>query len=217
MNYLAHAVPYVFNDDDDFAAWRVAGTSLPDWLRVVDKRARLRPELLDRAALVVDGARERALLEGARRHHDDDVRFHTHDAFEQLNHDVTAQLRARFPQSRAHTMGHVMVEMLLDAALVDDRPDLVDRYYAAVDAIDADVLGGFIGVVVGRDVDHVAYFLDRFRRARFLDLYATDAGLLSCLRGVWARAGLGGVDDGVKDVIADARAAVRPLARAFFS
>lgn len=217
MNYLAHAVPFVFAVDDELAAWRVAGTSLPDWLRVIDKKARLRPDVLDRAAaLFVGDNRKSALVEGARRHHDDDLRFHTLDEFEDLNHDVGAQLRARFPHSRASTMAHVMVEMLLDACLIADRPTLLDRYYDAVGAIDDAVLAEFVVGATGRAADNVPYLLDRFRRSRFLASYATDEGLLDCLRGVWSRAGLGGVDDGVIDVVRDTRAAVRPLARRLF-
>lgn len=207
MNYLAHSLPFVFHDDA-LSCWRVAGTALPDWLRVIDKSARLRPDVLDRAN--VDDERHRALHEGARRHHDDDVRFHRHDAFEELTTELTAIVRARFPHLRASAVAHVLVEMLLDAALIDEHPDLLDRFYGAVAAVDDAVVAGFVRTTTGRPVPHAEVFLDRFRRARFLAEYVTDDGLHACLRGVWLRAGLGGIDDGVVDVIA----AFRPRARA---
>lgn len=208
MNYLAHSLAAVF-DDDDLAVWRVAGTSLPDWLRVIDKRARLRPEVLELAN--VDDDRHRALRDGAQRHHDDDLRFHTLDAFETENHAVTLELRARDPNCRASTLGHVMVELLLDAALMERHPTLLARYYAAVDAIDEGVVAAFVRSACARPVEHAEIFLDRFRRARFLGAYADDDGLLDCLRGVWKRAGLGAIDVAVRDVIRDARPRVRAL------
>ncbi len=59
MNHLAHAWPFVRDAGSvgvrgDVDAYAVCGTSLPDWLRHVDRRARLRPDLL--AALDVSGA-----------------------------------------------------------------------------------------------------------------------------------------------------------------
>jgi len=64
-------------------------------------------------------------------------------------------------------------------------------------------------------MENARSFLDRFKRARFLAAYATDAGLLSCLRGVWSRAGLGGIDEGVVDVIRRSRPRVTSLAGRF--
>jgi hypothetical protein len=209
MNYLAHSLPFVFADDD-LAAWHVAGTALPDWLRALDRAARLRPDVLERAP--VDDPRHRALRDGARRHHDDDVWFHAHDQFEALTALVTQDARREFPHLRVSALAHVAVEMLLDAALMEAHPTLLERFYAAVAAVDDGVVAGFVRVTTARPVPHAEIFLDRFRRARFLAAYATDAGMLSCLRGVWLRAGLGGVDDGFVDVIARARPSVRALA-----
>lgn len=209
MNYLAHSLPFVFTDDE-LACWRVAGTALPDWLRVIDKAARLRPDVLDRAR--IDDPRHDALAQGARRHHDDDAHFHRLDVFEDLTAEVTASLRARFPHLRASALAHVLVEMVLDAVLIEEHPALLDRFYAAVAAIDDGVVADFVRATTGRPVPHAEVFLDRFRRARFLADYVTDDGLHACLRGVWLRAGLGGVDDGVVEVIAAARPRVRALA-----
>lgn len=209
MNYLAHSLPFIFADDE-LSVWRVAGTALPDWLRALDRAARLRPDVLERAP--VDDPRHRALQDGARRHHDDDVWFHAHDDFETLTAVVTQDARQRFPHLRSSALAHVTVELLLDAALMETHPDLLERFYAAVHAVDETVVAGFVRRTTARPVPHAEVFLDRFRRARFIAAYATDAGVLSCLRGVWLRAGLGAVDDGFVDVIARARPPARALA-----
>jgi hypothetical protein len=208
MNYLAHSLPFVF-DDDALAPWRVAGTALPDWLRAVDRRARLRPDVLARAP--VDDERHAALGLGARRHHDDDHRFHQADAFERATAELTVALRARAPGSRASALAHVLVELLVDAALLERHPTLLQRFYAAVDAIDDGVVADFVRTTTARPLPDVELFLGRFRRARFLAAYATDHGVLDCLRGVWLRAGIGDIDDGVVEVIAAARPQVATL------
>jgi hypothetical protein len=41
MNYLAHALPFL--DDPYF----VAGTAVPDWLMVADRRVRMRPRYVE--------------------------------------------------------------------------------------------------------------------------------------------------------------------------
>ena len=214
MNYLAHSLPFVFVDDA-LTPWRVAGTSLPDWLRVVDKRARLRPEVLLRAPR--DDARCQALIEGAQRHHDDDQHFHADAAFDALSHDVGAEVRARFPALRGSVIGHVLVEMLLDAALMQQRPTLLQRYYACVDVVDDAVVCAFVRAATGRPIEQAELFLQRFRTSRFLSLYATDDGLLDCLRGVWRRGGFGPLPDGLIDVVALTRARLDPLVARFFS
>ncbi len=209
MNYLAHSLPFVF-DDDPLACWQVAGTALPDWLRALDRAARLRPDVLDRA--VVDDPRHRALHEGARRHHDDDAWFHSHDEFEALTARATRDARERFPHLRTSALAHVTVELLLDAALMELHPSLLDRFYRAVATVEDGVIVDFARRTTARPMPHAEVFLDRFRRARFLALYATDTGVLSCLRGVWLRAGLGTIDDGFVDVVARMRPEVRTLA-----
>ncbi|MDP2339669.1 MAG: hypothetical protein Q8O67_01820 [Deltaproteobacteria bacterium] len=213
MNYLAHSLPFVFVDDP-LSAWRVAGTSLPDWLRVVDKQARLRPEVLAQAP--TNDPRFVAMIEGAQRHHDDDLRFHSDVAFDALSHEVAAGIRARFAGQRASALGHVLVEMLVDAALMHQRPALLERFYAHVDVIDDDVVGAFVREATQRPVVHAEYFLRRFRSSRFLALYATDDGLFDCLRGVWKRAGIGELPDAFVDVVAGTRRQVDPLVARFF-
>ena len=126
MNYLAHAV-FVLDDP-----WKVAGTSLPDWLRAVDKRARVKPDAL--RALHLDDPRARSLRDGALQHHDDDHRFHTSAAFESLTDEAVHALRALSPDPRyrASALGHIAVEMLVDACVEERRPGVTARYYDAI-------------------------------------------------------------------------------------
>jgi hypothetical protein len=214
MNYLAHALPFL-HDDAAHADWRVAGTSLPDWLRAVDKKARLRPGVLD-AVMVHDDDRFVALRDGAARHHHDDTRFHADEVFDAASADLAARLRRLDAGLRASTIGHVLVEMLVDATLMDTRPGLLQRYYAVVDGLDEGHVAAFARRATGRPLEHAEVLIDRFRRSRFLVAYQTDDGLLSCLVGVCRRAGLAPPPPSTTTLIAAARLEMTPLVERFF-
>jgi hypothetical protein len=216
VNYLAHALAFLDGDDaDGQGPFRIAGTSLPDWLRVVDKKARLRPDVLD-AVVIDDDARFAALRDGARRHHDDDLRFHADDAFDAVAASVAARLRALDPGLRASTLGHVLVEMLVDAALMRQRPGLIERYYDVLDDVDEARVAAFARRATQRPLEHAEHLIDRFRRTRFLLAYRDDDGLLDCLVGVCRRAGLQPPPASSRAVIAEARHDVLPLTARFF-
>ena len=88
MNYLAHAAEFL--DDPYF----VAGTALPDWLGVVDRRVRVRSRQAEPHALDAD-QRVAALARGIVQHHADDDWFHRSDAFTQLHGRLTVLVRER--------------------------------------------------------------------------------------------------------------------------
>lgn len=218
MNYLAHGLPFLIDvdaRDDEHAGFRVAGTALPDWLRVVDKRARLRSDILD-AVQVDDDARFAALRDGARRHHDDDLRFHADDAFDAVASAMAAELRAQDASLRASTLAHVLVEMLVDAALMQAQPGLLEGYYDALDAVDEAQVAAFARRATGRPLEHAEHLIDRFRRVRFLAAYRTDEGLHECLVGVCRRAVLQPPPSSSLRTIAAGRAQVEPLVARFF-
>ncbi len=211
MNYLAHAVDVL---DDP---WMVAGTSLPDWLRAVDlrgdRKARVRPEAL---ALidVVDGTAEARLKAGALKHHDDDLRFHTNDTFEALTHDAVHEIRALSSDARlrASALGHIVVEMLLDAIVEERKPGSTARYYKAIETLDIDELSRIVARFTGRAVPSLPTLMPRFIRARFLFAYATDDGVVDALEGVAWRTGMPPPPPGTADVVRALRPRVRAAA-----
>jgi hypothetical protein len=207
VNYLAHAVDVL---DDP---WLVAGTSLPDWLRAVDRKARVRPESLALIE-VVPASEEARVKAGALKHHDDDLRFHTHDAFEALTHDAVHAIRALSPDPRlrASALGHIVVEMLLDAIVEERRPGSTARYYEAIEQLDADELARIIARFTGRDVPGFARLFPRFVQARFLFAYASDDGVVDALEGVAWRTGMPPPPDGTAAVVRGLRPRVREAA-----
>lgn len=211
MNYLAHALPHL---DDP---WVVAGTSLPDWLRAVDRRARVRPAQLA-ALTLADGSAAARLRVGVLQHHEDDARFHADARFDALAAELTLALRALepAPRFRASTIAHVLVEMLVDAALLEARPASGERYYAALAGLDRDALAEHARSFSGAPLPHLPTLFDRFLRARFILNYATDDGVVGALDGVLWRTGLPPLPHGVEEVVARARPRVAALAAELF-
>lgn len=216
MNYLAHAIEVLD------APWIVAGTSLPDWLRVVDKRLRLKPATLLALPLEHRSAAHQ-LRAGVIRHHDDDTKFHTDPRFDELSHEAVSAVRALSPDPRlrASALGHILVEMLLDAALDEANPGTLERYYQAIDDVDARELAAIVGRWSSplhiASVARIPELLERFRRARFLFSYRTDDGVVDSLEGVCWRAGLAPPPPGTVDVVARMRPLVRAAATVLLS
>jgi hypothetical protein len=177
LNYLAHGFRYVADP------WFVAGTALPDWLRVLDRRARVREDGLRLRTSEAD-PRVASLVAGAIRHHEDDRRFHGSAAFDETRREVAAILRAALPADAGHRpwfLAHVLVEMQLDAALVAEEPARLVQYYAALGSLDAGEVESAAREVVPDCPPGLGRLVDRFVRERFVADYAEPAALVTRL------------------------------------
>jgi hypothetical protein len=186
MNYLAHG--WRFADQPYF----LAGTAVPDWLSVIDRKMRARGKT---AALFVDDADEdlAALARGIVQHHHDDAWFHQTTTFNELSLAFTLQIREVLPADdgfRPSFLGHILIELLLDATLTEEEPARLDRYYAALSQTDPIFLQAAINRLATRQSDKVAYLITRFLQERFLYDYAEDGKLLVRLNHVMRRVSL---------------------------
>ncbi len=186
MNYLTHG--FRFTPEPYF----LAGTAAPDWLSVVDRKMRLRSK---RAAEFVADADPlvAALARGIVQHHRDDEWFHQTAAFNELNLQFAVAIRDALPADdgfRPSFLGHILVELLLDAVLTEEQPQRLDDYYAAVAQIDPDAVQAAINRLATRTSDRVALLVGRFCRERFLYDYRDDERLLMRLNHVMSRVGL---------------------------
>jgi hypothetical protein len=204
MNYFAHGRCFV--DDPYF----LAGTAVPDWLNVVDRRVRVR---LAQARLFVDSPDERTarVAAGIVQHCDDDQWFHSTRAFAELSLELCRLLRDRLPADdgfRPHFLGHILVEILLDAALIADEPGRLDDYYAALDGLDGHSIENAVGTISTRPARNLATFIGLFSRERFLSDYSDDGKLLFRLNQVMRRVGLPLLPRDLIDWFSTARALV---------
>jgi hypothetical protein len=186
MNYFAHGRRFI--DDPYF----LAGTAVPDWLNVVDRRVRIRPKQAESHCQSSDGCLSRVAA-GIVQHHRDDAWFHSTRAFAELSLAICHQLRRDLASDdgfRPHFLGHILVEILLDAVLVSEDPQRLKAYYAAIDSLDARVVESSVSIMAGRPARNLATFIGMFSQERFLSDYTDDAKLLVRLNQVMRRVGL---------------------------
>lgn len=186
MNYFAHALPFL--DDPYFAT----ATGIPDWLTVVDRKVRVRRKHIE--AFLTDPCPQIAsIARGVLQHLRDDARFHETRAFAELSIDLTVMARDELGADagfRPAFLGHLMVEVLLDAALIDEYPEKLDAYYEILGRVDSSLIEGTINHMAPRTTQRLAWMLDRFRETRVLSDYAEDGKLFIRLNQVMKRVGL---------------------------
>lgn len=192
MNFLAHARAFT---DRPYAA---AGSGLPDWTRHLVRRARIRPAKLPHP-VAHDESEHAEILRGVWAHVDDDTWFHQAPAFKDGMKEIATIIRdALAPERvRASFLSHILLEMLLDAALIDRHPALCDAYYTAMESVDARQLAKTARAITpGLDADDASFqrLLDRFLGARFLADYQDDVTLAHRLSQVARRVNLDALD-----------------------
>ena len=201
MNYFAHGCRFL---DDPYM---LAGTAAPDWLSVADRGVRARSV---RAAPLVrhDDRCVAAVARGVVQHHHDDAWFHQSDAFNELSWQLTQSCRAALPKDegfRPSFLGHILVELLLDSALIAADPRRLDRYYTAMQSVEPLVVERAVNQIAAVPTKRLAWFIKRFCQERFLYDYADDAKLLFRLNQVMHRVKLPALPAAVTPVLAAAR------------
>ncbi len=209
MNYLSHAYKYLHDP------YFVVGTALPDWMSVVDRRNRARSQAAER---ILDDADPRvvSMARGVMQHHHDDRWFHQTEPFARLSTRFAVELRGLLVENSGHQagfVGHIAVELLLDAVLNDDCPDSLMRYSEGFQSIDLELVQAAANRICTRPFDALPMLVPRFVQERFLADYATDAGLWMRLNHVMRRVGLPPLPESVVSWLAAARLLVRAAAQ----
>jgi hypothetical protein len=205
MNYFAHGLAHL--DRPYF----LAGTAVPDWLSVVDRRMRARrrrvePFVHDRDPRVA------AVAAGVLQHLDDDRWFHQTRAFAETSLQLTATIRDLLPPDdgfRPSFLGHILVEILLDAVLIEQDPRRLDAYYDALETIEPGVVGDAINRMVSHRSERLAEFISRFLAVRFLYDYLDDEKLLGRLNHVMRRVKLAPLPHHFLTIFPEARNRIR--------
>jgi hypothetical protein len=204
MNYFAHGRAYTHNP------YFLAGTAIPDWLSIVDRQVRAKPK---GARLLADDPDQRvaALARGVLQHHADDDWFHQTAAFHELNVTFTGQIRTILAGDdgyRPAFLGHILVELLLDAVLIEKHPAQLDAYYQALAAIEPDLVQATVNRIAIKPTHRLAPLLPRFLSERFLYDYADDGKLLHRLNQVMRRVHLPPLPESLLGFFPAAREAV---------
>ncbi len=206
MNYLAHGWRFI-NDP-----WFLVGTAIPDLLSVVDRSIRVRSKMA-KPFTAGDDPHAAALARGVVQHHYDDRWFHETRAFAELSLGLTLTVRDALDRDagfRPSFRGHILVELMLDAALIEEEPQRLDQYYAAFDRVDAKSVAATVSRMAGKDAGGLAIFVERFRTVRFLHDYLVDAKLWFRLNQVMRRVGLPALPPTFQGILSGVREAVYP-------
>ena len=205
MNYFAHG--WRFTDEPYF----LAGTATPDWLSVIDRKMRARAK---RAVMFIDDPDPRLaqLARGIIQHHRDDDWFHQTLAFNELSLEFTVRIRDLLRSDegfRPSFLGHILVELLLDATLIEDDLPRLDAYYAALAGLDAESVQTHVNFLATKTTDRLTALLPRFLAERFLYDYLEDAKLLTRLGHIMRRVGLPPLPAELAELLPAMRIAVR--------
>ncbi|PAY18521.1 hypothetical protein CKO51_16075 [Rhodopirellula sp. SM50] len=193
MNFLSHAIPYL---DHPLVA---VCTGVPDFLSVVDRKIRAR-ERMAMAALGSDDDAVRDVATGILHHIRDDRWFHNTTVFVESNLQLAVGLRDLLPGDRGFRpmfVGHILIEILLDAFWIRDRPELIERYYQLVDDTSPELIQRCVNQITGKPTDRLAAAIRRYAEARFLYDYVDHRQLLMRLNQVMRRVGLVELPDSV--------------------
>jgi len=205
VNYFSHARRFL---DDPFF---VAAVSVPDWMGVINRRAKAPTKLAVPFAHDQD-QRVASIARGIIQHHHDDKWFHQCPAFVELQLSFTARLQTFVSQDRSlrpRFFGHVLIEVLLDDILISENPAQLDRYYEVAAEYDAAFISQTVNRMLTRRTGMLAFFIPLFVKERFLYDYSDDAKLLYRMNRVMKRLRLDPMPTEVATFFPEARALVR--------
>lgn len=205
MNYFAHG-----RDCLD-APFVLAGTAVPDWLSVVNRRVRARARLaqpwIEDPDQVVAG-----VARGIVKHHHDDAWFHQTRAFVELSLQLTVEIRDLLPDDngfRHSFLGHILVEILLDGVLIEQDVARLDAYYRELEQLNPAAISAAVHRMATGRADRLPEMIYLFCRERFLYDYLDDVKLLSRLNRVMRRVQLPQLPDSMVSFLSHARHPIR--------
>lgn len=208
MNYLAHGR----NSLGD--AWLLAGTALPDWLRMLDRSLRIQG---DRATEVSTDAdpRAAALARGVLRHLADDAAFHAAPAFLDATRrvaDLLRPLEATLPRLRPSFVAHIVIEVLLDAEIVRADAGALDAYYGTLATLDPADVERIAARLTPAPPAGLARLVRGFIDARFVGEYLDDARVAHRVDQVFRRVGTERLGPELAPILPAARTIVAAVA-----
>lgn len=232
MNFLLHRhVTFAAHG----SALAGLGAMLPDLWRMADRSVRPASPISSAwEALAVTSALEdardeppgvRDVMRGIEHHLEVDLWFHAHDVFTEGERRTADALRAARTEAKKLTLfAHPLWEMCLDGALVRRlgaervRASVAEAFTEGADAARAAARAHHFARVEGAAARAAAFDArmdwlgDELSRGPWIEGYARPAGLVRGLEGMRRRLGLAPFDEGERDRLATAIAALEPHA-----
>jgi hypothetical protein len=130
------------------------------------------------------------VADGVAQHLRDDARFHHTRAFAEISLELSVRVRDALGGEtglRAAFLGHLLTEVLLDAALVADDPARLTEYYRVLQEVDAQRVEAAVNRMAPRPTQRLATFIGLFCREHILWNYREDDKLMVRLNQVMRR------------------------------
>ncbi len=201
MNFLAHG--YRWLDRPYF----LAGTALPDWIVLADRTLRIRMSLLRRWCHGGDPVAE--VARGMIQHLRDDVIFHSSPVFAWASAKLADQVHEVLQEPPGSLLpaflGHLLTELLLDAAIARGNYGIVSRYYGVLASIPVEELQGIVETIVGRPAARLTPMIRRFLAAQVVWDYLDDRSCVNRVNQILRRVGFSPICDRLSGVLPAAR------------
>ena len=205
MNYFSHG--FCFLDDPYF----LAGTAVPDWLNVVNRKAKIPSKIAGQFVEHQNPVVAR-VARGIVQHHQDDAWFHRTRAFAELCWEFTVLIRDQLSPDqgmRPSFLAHVLVELILDDCLIQRHPRRLDAYYKRLASLPATELADAILTMSRKPLQKLDAFIELFLQDQFLYDYADDHRLTWRLNRVLQRVGLTELPEDFLDILPTVRRRVQ--------
>jgi len=191
MNYFAHAFSFLGDDSTSthIDPYFIAGAAVPDWLNVVDRGVRARSKSA-KQFLIHSDPEFASLAKGIVQHHHDDDWFHQTRVFNELILAFAVEIRDLLAPDdgfRPSFLGHILVELFLDAELIRHSADKIETYYNVLNELDRSKVEKLVGVIAGKPATNLSWFIERFIEVRFLFDYSDDERLIGRLNQIMQR------------------------------
>ncbi|MEM7453707.1 MAG: hypothetical protein AAF456_05055 [Planctomycetota bacterium] len=190
MNCFTHALPFL---DDALMAVAVC---IPDWLSAADRKCRARERgatpLLDHEDPDVA-----TIARGVIQHHHDDDWFHRTRAFNEMSLEFAVELRdlqSTRSGMRAGLVGHIIIELFLDAYLHERHPGQLERFYSQVESVDFEKVQQTINLFATRPTERYTWYAGLFKSERYIFDYSRNDGTIYRINKVLQRVGLEELD-----------------------
>ena len=102
---------------------------------------------------------------------------------------------------RPSFLGHLLVEVLLDASLMADDPDLIEAYHRTVNRVDPEAVQRAVNRMAPRSTDRLAWLISAFCRERILSDYMEDGKLMERIAQVMRRVKLPQLPGSFREVL----------------
>lgn len=210
MNCLAHA--FRFLDNGYFAA----GTCIPDWLGMIDRTVRVRRK---NATVFLENQEPDlvscSIAAGIVQHLNDDDLFHGSLAFVETSLQASRMIGGFLDNESGHRtgfLGHIIVELLLDACIEKRAPGTMDRYYRVIEQVSPQQLQSTINQIAVRSTTKMEWFVEKYLEERFLLDYLDDGRLVYRLNRISKRVGLAPLPEGIVRLVPQIRRLVEARA-----